>query len=195
MEEAHEDVTDVFPAEYVFGLWEELNSAWIEQLRQKLRTLQIILGTDEPRKEDLKFVAFAPGPGGVTTLTFPKVYGDPAGYYQQVCVPRQNRALKRLMYGQLHKKPPKAGTTEEPEDERAGEDKGGSKSGDKPKAAYPAGNELSGKEASASVQNAPTCKATGKPICWDAACHIGCKRSAAECPHSHDAITSTKTLH
>ena len=48
------------------------------------------------------------------------------------------------------------------------------------------------KEASDSVKHAPKTK-EGKPICWDAACHIGCNRPS--CAHAHSPITGIKGLH
>ena len=102
IEKAHEKDVDVWPESYCYSLWEELKAAWVEELRESRRKLCRILNTDNPRKEDLKFVALAPGSG----FKFPKTFdlGHPEGYYQQVCVPRQARALKGIIYGQLHHK-------------------------------------------------------------------------------------------
>lgn len=113
IEKAHEKDVDVWPENYCYSLWEELKAAWVEELRESRRKLCRILDTDNPRKEDLKFVALAPGSG----FNFPKTFdlGHPEGYYQQVCAPRQARALKGIIYGQLHHKrhapAPKVGET------------------------------------------------------------------------------------
>jgi hypothetical protein len=77
---------------------------WCEQLRESRRRLCQKLGTENPRLEDLKLIALAPGPDGCPNFRFPNVWAiaDPAGYYQTVVVPRQQRALGRLLNKQLH---------------------------------------------------------------------------------------------
>ena len=201
LEKAHEADPEAWPESYCFSLWEELKAAWVEELREERRKLCKMLNTDQPRKEDLKFVALAPSSG----FRFPNTFklDDPASYYQTVCVPRQSRAIKSIIYAQLHhkKQAPKVGETEEDPPEDGGDTsrlgkvrpkKGGDK-GDKPAAkAYPAGKRLRAKEASDSVKHAPKTK-EGKPICWDAACHSGCQRSS--CNHAHVPVNATKGLH
>ena len=215
IEKAHEKDVDVWPENYCYSLWEELKAAWVEELRESRRKLCRILNTDNPRKEDLKFVALAPGSG----FKFPKTFdlGHPEGYYQQVCVPRQARALKGIIYGQLHHKrhapAPKVGENLDESDHatdtqpsgggEAGDRVGkGKEKGDKDakrkkekddKKAYPAGKRLRPKEASDSVKHAPRTK-DGKPICWDSASHMGCSRGK-DCSHAHQPITTTKGIH
>lgn len=216
IEKAHEQDADVWPENYCYSLWEELKAAWVEELRESRRQLCRILNTDNPRKEDLKFVALAPDSG----FHFPRTFDltHPEGYYQQVCVPRQARALKGIIYGQLHHKrqAPKVGgdtaggegdpQAGEPggDDDRVGRgrDRGGDKNEkekrkrDKEKEdkkAYPAGKRLRPREAAESVKHGPRTK-EGKPICWDGATHMGCSRGK-ECNHAHQPITTTKGLH
>ena len=57
---------------------------------------------------------------------------------------------------------------------------------------YPAGKRLSPAEVKRSIAHAPQCQKTKKPICWDAACHIGCQRSS--CPHAHEPLPSLSRL-
>eukprot|EP00913_Durusdinium_trenchii_P026135 g24517.t1 len=57
IERAHEQDSDVWPENYCYSLWEELKAAWVEELRESRRQLCRILNTDNPRKEDLKWVA------------------------------------------------------------------------------------------------------------------------------------------
>lgn len=197
---AHEADPEAWPESYCFSLWEELKAAWVEELREERRKLCKILNTDQPRKEDLKFVALAPGSG----FRFPNTFrlDEPSSYYQTVCVPRQSRAIKSIIYSQLHQKrhAPRVGEVEEsmqdePEAGRIGRvppKKGGDKPDKAAAKAYPAGKRLRAKEASDSVKHAPKTK-DGKPICWDAACHSGCQRSS--CNHSHTPINATKGLH
>ena len=216
IEKAHEQDSDVWPENYCYSLWEELKAAWVEELRESRRQLCRILNTDNPRKEDLKFVALAPDSG----FHFPRTFNlaHPDGYYQQVCVPRQARALKGIIYGQLHHKrqAPKVGGEgadgdgstlgAEPggDDDRVGRgrDRGGDKNDkDKKKRekekddkkAYPAGKRLRPREAAESVKHGPRTK-EGKPICWDGATHMGCSRGK-ECNHAHQPINTTKGLH
>ena len=153
LERAHEADPEAWPESYCFSLWEELKAAWVEELREERRKLCKILNTDQPRKEDLKFVALAPGSG----FRFPNTFrlDDPTSYYQTVCVPRQSRAIKSIIYAQLHQKrhAPKVGETEEPGQDDADTGRIGrvppKKGGDKPdKAAakaYPAGKRLRAK--------------------------------------------------
>lgn len=180
---------------------EELKAAWVEELREGRRRLCKVLNCEQPRKEDLRFVALAPGSG----FTFPTTFDldDPQGYYQRVCVPRQQRAIKSIIFGQLHHRrhaPVKVG--ENPETDKAGETKdeerigkGKAGKGDsppKPAKAYPAGKRLRPKEASDSVRHGPKTR-EGKPICWDSACHSGCQREG--CTHAHVPINGTRGLH
>ena len=102
IEKAHEADPEAWPEAYCFSLWEELKAAWVEELRESRRRLCKVLNTDIPRKEDLKFIALAPGSGFHFPTTFQ--LDDPGGYYQTVCVPRQNRAIKSIIYSQLHVK-------------------------------------------------------------------------------------------
>ena len=214
IEKAHEQDSDVWPESYCYSLWEELKAAWVEELRESRRQLCRILNTDNPRKEDLKFVALAPDSG----FHFPRTFdlAHPEGYYQQVCVPRQARALKGIIYGQLHHKrqAPKVGGDHAPgegephggeaggEEDRVGRgrergsDKNDRKKREKEKderKAYPAGKRLRPREAAESVKHGPRTK-EGKPICWDGATHMGCSRGK-DCNHAHQPINTTKGLH
>ena len=204
IEQAHEADPEAWPETYCYSLWEELKAAWVEELREGRRRLCKLLNCEQPRKEDLRFVALAPGSG----FTFPTTFelDDPQGYYQKVCVPRQQRAIKSIIFGQLHHRrqaPAKVG--ENPGEERTGEEPGESRigrvkgakgdKGDNPKnatKAYPAGKRLRPKEASDSIRHGPKTK-EGKPICWDSACHSGCQREA--CSHAHVPIQGTRGLH
>ena len=201
LEKAHDADPEAWPESYCFSLWEELKAAWVEELREERRKLCKLLNTDQPRKEDLKFVALAPNSG----FRFPNTFrlDEPNSYYQTVCVPRQSRAIKSIIYAQLHHKKhaPKVGEVEEDQTEDGGDTsrlgkvrpkKGGDKGDKPPVKAYPAGKRLRAKEASESVKHAPKTK-EGKPICWDAACHSGCQRNA--CSHAHVPVNATKGLH
>ena len=74
-----------FPPKFVYALWEELWATWGERLREKKRALLRMLQTDNPRKEDLKMIAFAPTADGRAMFTFPNVFDleSPTGYYQE----------------------------------------------------------------------------------------------------------------
>ena len=45
-EASHEADDHAFPLDYIFGIWEELTAAWVEQLRESRRELQLKLGTE-----------------------------------------------------------------------------------------------------------------------------------------------------
>lgn len=202
IEQAHEADPEAWPEAYCYSLWEELKAAWVEELRESRRRLCKLINCEQPRKEDLRFVALAPGSG----FTFPTTFDldEPNGYYQRVCVPRQQRAIKSIIFGQLHHKrqaPPKVGESNpdtNPAQDEGGESrigKGKNGKGDNPKTAtkaYPAGKRLRPKEAADSVRHGPKTK-EGKPICWDSACHSGCQREA--CTHAHVPINATRGLH
>ena len=55
------------------------------------------------------------------------------------------------------------------------------------KSAYPARKRLLQSEASRSVEHAPKDSKSGKPICWDAATHMGCSRGS-KCQHAHEPL-------
>ena len=174
-----------YPDQLTRDWWEELQAAWIEQLREKRRELCRMLGTDRPRKEDLKFLACAEDAYGGTVFRFPNVFdlADPDGYPLQVMIPRRERELKRMVMGQLNnaaRKPAKAGGLDSED---------GGKSSERP--AYPAGKRLRGREATDSIAHAPKTK-EGKIICWDA--WAGCPKGK-ECNHAHEIISSTKDRH
>jgi len=203
LKEAHEEDEHAFPAKYCIELFEELVAAWCEEVRESRRKLCSLLGTENPRLEDLKLLALAPGPNGQTNFQFPRVWdlSDPDGYYQTVVVPRQQRQMSRLLHQQLHdhnlKLRKAAGPAEGDEDARTGKapklnlkdsPDGGSLPSTKPdKQAYPAGKRLTQAEATRSVEHAPKDSKTGKPICWDAATHMGCHKGG-KCPHAHEPL-------
>ena len=202
-------------------LFEEMTAVWCEEIRESRRRLCAKLGTENPRLEDFKLIALSPGPTGQATFQFPRVWdlADPAGYYQRVILPRQNKAMARLLNKQLHdhvtkeKRPDHRKTagplgptnssgTDAPSPEVEDADKIGraprlalrsdpNKAGDALKA-YPAGKRLSPAEVKRSIQHAPQCPKTKKPICWDAACHIGCHRS--NCPNAHEPLPKLSKL-
>ena len=51
---------------------------------------------------------------------------------------------------------------------------------------------MSPAEVKRSIQHAPQCPKTKKPICWDAACRIGCHRSS--CPNAHEPLPKLSKL-
>ena len=157
-----------------------------------------------------KLLALAPGPNGLPNFQFPRVWdlADPSGYYQRVVLPRQNKSMARLLNKQLHdhvtreRKPDHrktAGPTEAEgapgappeEQEKSGRGPRLTLKPEVPKTgegsqAYPAGKRLTPTEVKCSIAHAPQCQKTRKPICWDAACHIGCHRTS--CPHAHEPL-------
>ena len=207
IKEAHEEDEHAFPASYCIELFEELTAVWCEEVRESRRKLCALLGTENPRLEDLKLLALAPGPSGAANFQFPRVWdlSDPEGYYQKVVIPRQERQMSRLLHKQLHdhnlKQKKTAGPAEDATD--AGDE---NKTGKAPrlnlkntehpsasKAAYPAGKRLPQQEASRSVEHAPRDAKMNRPICWDAATHMGCAKGA-KCPHAHEPLPGLAKL-
>ena len=221
LREAHEEDENAFPFTYCVQLFEEMTAVWCEEIRESRRRLCAKLGTENPRLEDFKLVALSPSATGQANFQFPRVWdlADPAGYYQRVILPRQNKAMARLLNKQLHdhvtkeKRPDHRKTagplgitnpsgTDAPSLDVEDTDKTGraprlalrpdpNKAGDALKA-YPAGKRLSPAEVKRSIQHAPQCPKTKKPICWDAACHIGCHRS--NCPNAHEPLPKLSKL-
>ena len=133
-------------------------------------------------------------------------------------VPRQERALNRLPHRQLHDvttkekrdavsktagpdvtadggfSDPKSGASPllvlPTEAGRKGD--GRRKAGEQPSKAYPPGKRLTPAEVKRSVAHALIDATTKLPICWDAACHIGCFHSP--CPHSHEPLPPLNRL-
>ncbi|CAL1131402.1 unnamed protein product [Cladocopium goreaui] len=196
----------------VFNTWlryaenSELVAAWCEELRESRRKLCSLLGTENPRLEDLKLLALAPGADGQANFQFPSIWdlGDPNGYYQTVVVPRQQRQMSRLLHKQLHdhnlKQKKTAGPAED-EEPRTGkapklnlkDKEADGYAGGSMKSAYPAGKRLTQGEASRSVEHAPKDPKTNKPICWDAATHMGCTRGD-KCQHAHEPLPGLAKL-
>ena len=58
--------------------------------------------------------------------------------------------------------------------------------------AYPAWRHLTTQEVKRSVVHAPIDPKTKKPICWDAICHVGCRRSY--CPNAHKSLPAMSHL-
>ena len=141
-------------------------------------------------------------------------------------VPRQERALNRLLHRQLHDAAtkekregtrktagpegetppavdPKTGAaprlahadpapdTQDPPRPPSKGDGKGEKAG-APSKAYPAGKRLTPTEIKRSIAQAPEDPKSKAPICWDAACHIGCFRQS--CPHSHEPLPPMSKL-
>ncbi|CAE7858626.1 unnamed protein product, partial [Symbiodinium necroappetens] len=149
-----------------------MTAVWCEEIRESRRRLCAKLGTENPRLEDFKLVALSPSTTGQANFQFPRVWdlADPAGYYQRVILPRQNKEKRpdhRKTAGPtgVSNPSPADGPSLEAEDP------------DKVKR---------------SIQHAPQCPKTKKPICWDAACHIGCHRSA--CPNAHEPLPKLSKL-
>ena len=231
LREANEEDENPYPVNYCIRLYEELNAVWCEAIRESRRQLCAKLGTENPRLEDLKLIALAPSDDGTPNFQFPRVWDlkDPQGYFQTVALPRQQRAMTRLLNKQLHeqalnhtRRPNKAAGTDTGncEDEFETDPKAGkgpnlrlrrndreeaapcpTASGDPPKSgappeprkAYPAGRRLTPQEVTRSVTHAPVDPKTKKPICWDAACHIGCARGSS-CPNAHEPLPSMGKL-
>ena len=206
LKEAHEEDEHAFPAAYCIELFEELVAAWCEELRESRRKLCSLLGTENPRLEDLKLLALAPGADGQANFQFPSIWdlGDPNGYYQTVVVPRQQRQMSRLLHKQLHdhnlkqKKTAGPAEDEEPRTGRAPklnlkDKEADGYAGGSMKSAYPAGKRLTQGEASRSVEHAPKDPKTNKPICWYAATHMGCTRGD-KCQHAHEPLPGLAKL-
>ncbi|CAE8594060.1 unnamed protein product, partial [Polarella glacialis] len=140
----------------------------LEELRESRRQLCHTLGTDSPRKEDLRFVALSPNQDSQPNFAFPTTWDmeNPHGYYQLAVVPRQDRAMARLLYSQLHKTTPKAPA-------KAGENKPVSRT---------------------SLERAPKCEKSGMPICWDAATWVGRQKGQA-CQHAHEPLPGLAKMH
>ena len=104
LREAHEEDENAFPFTYCVQLFEEMTAVWCEEIRENRRRLCAKLGTENPRLEDFKLVALSPSATGQANFQFPRVWdlADPAGYYQRVILPRQNKAMARLLNKQLH---------------------------------------------------------------------------------------------
>ena len=224
LHEAHDENEHAYPVQYCIDLFEELNAVWAESVRESRRVLCAKLGTENPRLEDLKLIALAPGEGDRPNFQFARVWDlqDPASYYQAVVVARQERALNRMLHKQLHdvsakeKKrktagpevheevppsDPKSGAApllaparppEPPFSYSYGKGDGKRKAGEQPSKAKFVGKRLAPAEVKRSVSHAPIDPKSKLPICWDAACHIGCFRSP--CPHSHEPLPPLSRL-
>ena len=172
-----------------------------EEVRERRRLLFAKLGTENPRLDDLKL--------GSQIFQFPRIWDltDPLGNYQRVILPRQSKAMARLLNKQLHEHVTKekrsdhrktAGPTEpdlgrsrplhpfrpmEPTNQRLTLKQEDPKAGENAKA-YPAGKRLK--------SNGPSRMLLLKARLLDAACHIGCNRPS--CPHAHAPLPALSKL-
>ncbi|CAE7615113.1 LCP2 [Symbiodinium sp. CCMP2456] len=184
LQEAHEEDEHAVPFKYCMDLYEELSAVWCEGIRERRRQLCAKLGTENPRLEDLKLIALAPGPDGNPNFQFPRVWdlSGPSGYYQRVILPRQDHAMARLLNKQLHDhvtrdRRPDHRKTAGPEDREgtigAPPDSDEGKSGRAPRLAlrtedpktggigdkaYPAGKRLTPTEVKRSITHAAVCQ-------------------------------------
>ena len=112
--------------------------------------------------------------------------------------------MSRLLHKQLHdhnlkqKKTAGPAEDEEPRTGRAPklnlkDKEADGYAGGSMKSAYPAGKRLTQGEASRSVEHAPKDPKTNKPICWDAATHMGCTRGD-KCQHAHEPLPGLAKL-
>ena len=72
--EAHDEDEHAYPVQYCVDLFEELNAVWAESVRESRRVLCAKLGTENPRLEDLKLIALAPGDGDRPNFQFFRVW-------------------------------------------------------------------------------------------------------------------------
>ena len=105
-------------------------------MRELRRELCRQAGTDNPRKEDIKSLAFAIDPRtGAASFTFPRVFDldDPQGHYQRICVPRNSYRLENFLHAALHAKPPtrKVGENDDADDSEYAGGKNSKKKGPK----------------------------------------------------------------
>jgi len=221
---SHEANKHTYPLSWVKDVWEEINGVWCEEIREKRRQLCRMLGTDNPRKEEVRFLALAPGPTGAASWVYPDSFDleSPTGHYQRVIVPRMQRKLENYLHAAIHAKPkappPKGagprtvqrvGAAEEvrPAVENAQEAKAGGGGGGARapgvggRAVAPAKSPKlypAGKRLPPHEMKASLQHqpktAEGKAICWDAACWSGCPLGD-KCRHSHAAIKGYGGLH
>jgi hypothetical protein len=127
------------------------------------------------------------------TLRLPTVWDlGPDSYFQRVILQRMDGAAHRHFYDLINKarvnKVPKAGDSE-PQRQATGADTravGDNAAGGSP-GAFPAGRALTQAENDLARKHAPKDK-DGKVKCWDAASHMGCKKTASTCFFSHAPI-------
>ena len=104
---------------------------WCEAIREGRRQLCRRLGTDSPQKPDLRSLAYSPDATGGTLWRFPDTFNlsDPDGFYQSVILPREERQVRGLLYGQLRKPAAskKTGAEVRTEEDTGGGDSGGEK--------------------------------------------------------------------
>ena len=104
LREAHEEDENSYPADCCIKPFEEISAVWCEQVRESPRNLCAQLGTENPRMEDLKLLALATVEDSLPNFRFPNHWdlADPQGHYQKMILPRQQRAMSRLLNKQLH---------------------------------------------------------------------------------------------
>ena len=207
----HEADGHRWPLEFIKDASDEFFFHRTEVVRARVRAMVRTLGREVVRKEDLEWVARAPRPDGQPHWEAPDTFNleDEAGYFKQVIVKRLEKATTRHWWDQVHlaklRRAPEAGAADGSTD---GPDRGPPKAGvtggedqrqrprleSSSRALYLAGKNLAPREQKQALEHAPM-DSKGRPKCWDAACHITCRRDADECPRSHEGIRSLEGLH
>ena len=214
LREAHEEDENAFPFTYCTQLFEEMTAVWCEEVREKRRGLcaktrdrEPLLGGFEapgigPRNQRaakfssshvsgtwpirpaiirrLSFLAKTKPWHGCSTSSFMSMLPENASQTieKQLGPPRQRvqvfhpmSQIKPAGRPAWHLRP---------------------KSLRQERAPKPIRRENIISPAEVKRAHAPQCQKTKKPICWDAACHIGCQRSS--CPHAHEPLPSLSRL-
>ena len=189
----------MWPAHAIFGVWEELWSRFVEELKDLDRELRRSMKEEAPTFERIRFFVTAPGEDGEPWLRLPRTFflEDNREYFQTDVIPRHNRMLSRACWQVALKKTPGGGlhggkAGEEPE---ALDSRPGTKAG---KAVEPSpkgllGPPLTNKEAARALDHRPKEKKGPRYLCWDHLCHRGCAKPTS-CPHSHGSAPKWEHL-
>eukprot|EP00438_Fugacium_kawagutii_P005313 Skav210287 [mRNA] locus=scaffold475:3020:13981:- [translate_table: standard] len=184
-----EDHAYMWPAHAIFGVWEELWSRYVEELKDLDRELRRAMKEEAPTFERIRFFVTAPGDDGEPWLRLPRTFflEDGREYFQTDVIPRHNRMLSRACWQVALKKNLGTGL----HGGKAGEDPEASISRPGPKLGKVdvamkslLGPPLTNKEAARALDHRPKEKKGAKYLCWDHLCHRGCAKPSS-CPHSH----------
>ena len=213
LREAHEEDENAFPFTYCTQLFEEMSAVWCEEVREKRRGLCAKTRNRKSSVGGFEASGFGAWPQRAAKFPIPAGlgFGRSGRLVSEGCPSSPKQGYGALAQQAVHehvtreRKPDHRKTAGPTETESSGvppdeSDKAGRaprlalktevpKTGEGSQA-YPAGKHNSPAEVKRA--HAPQCQKTKKPICWDAACHIGCQRSS--CPHAHEPLPSLSRL-
>ena len=91
-----------YTMEFIVETWGELNSRWVETLKEPADYLCLLRRVERPTLEELKETGMSLGPQGENIFALPDTFNlsDPSGYFRQQLLGALERDFDRVRWGQ-----------------------------------------------------------------------------------------------